>query len=275
MEKEHEAHKALGDSASLMGQYDVKAEEDAIREVLAGRKALDDVVKTVDEVTSASGTEGLLARLFALGDTPKPESPPETSVATSGVYDADLPFLRDALVLAFETPGADPERGGVSWREHTDHALVEMVPSKDLRQRLEVLPQSYLRERKVLEKLTLATSAHRGEQALDAARRDDENGWPEAHYLSPLHPTLEWAADRALESLGRNEVFAVIGDDGRRGIAAPARHVDQHPWTGGRLDVPARPVPRTRRRRVRPDSAARLAARGAERSRLRGRRGQP
>lgn len=218
VEKEHEAHKALGDSASLMGRYDVKAEEDAIREVLAGRAVLNEVVKAVDEVTSASGTEGLLARLFALGDTPKADPVPEPSLAGQGVYDGDLAFLRDALVLAFETPGAAPERGGVAWREHGDHALVEMVPSKDLRQRLEVLPQSYLRERKVLERLTLATSAHRGERALEAARRDDDNGWPEAHYLSPLHPTLEWAADRALESLGRNELFAVVGETGEASL---------------------------------------------------------
>jgi hypothetical protein len=36
--------------------------------------------------------------------------------------------------------------------------------------------------------------------------------WPEAHYLSPLHPCLEWASDRALESLGRNQVFAVASE---------------------------------------------------------------
>jgi hypothetical protein len=30
--------------------------------------------------------------------------------------------------------------------------------------------------------------------------------------LSPLHPVLDWASDRALAGLGRNEVFAVRGD---------------------------------------------------------------
>jgi hypothetical protein len=37
------------------------------------------------------------------------------------------------------------------------------------------------------------------------------------HYLAPLHPTLEWAADRALAALGRNEVFAVAGASNSRG----------------------------------------------------------
>ncbi len=73
IEKEHEAHKALGDSASLMGEYDVKAEEDAIREVLAGRKQLEDVVRSVDEVITGGGVEGLLAQLFAHTSAPTTE----------------------------------------------------------------------------------------------------------------------------------------------------------------------------------------------------------
>lgn len=209
--KEHEAHRALGDSASLMGAYDVKAEEDAIREVLAGRKELDDVVRTVEQVQAGDGIDAMLARLFELGDAAEPEEVP-TNGADDGVYADDLAFLRDALEAAFETPGASVAVGGVRWREHKEHALVEFVPSKDLRQRLDVLPQSYLKERQVTEGLKLATSLTRGKQALVDARGPESTSlWPEAHYLGPLHPSLDWAADRALESLGRNEVFAVAG----------------------------------------------------------------
>ncbi|MEK8226487.1 hypothetical protein NKG05_11015 [Oerskovia sp. M15] len=52
--REHEAHKALGDTASLMGTYDVAAEEDAIRDVVRGRKQLEDVVSTVEEVAASA-----------------------------------------------------------------------------------------------------------------------------------------------------------------------------------------------------------------------------
>jgi hypothetical protein len=46
-----------------------------------------------------------------------------------------------------------------------------------------------------------------------SAALSDKSGssWPDAHYLGPLHPVLDWAADRALANLGRNEVFAVRG----------------------------------------------------------------
>jgi ERCC4-related helicase len=218
VEKEHEAHKALGDSASLMGEYDVKAEENAIREVLAGRKGLDDVVKDVDDVAKGDGIDAMLARLFA--DEPPAPATAVTAVAnpdteSDAVYADPVAFLRDALALAFKTPAAQPSAGGVSWREHPEHAIVELVPSLDLRRRLDVLPRSYLRERKVDEGLRLATSAARGKQALSDARSVESTSlWPESHYLSPLHPALDWAADRALASLGRNEVFAVSAGPG-------------------------------------------------------------
>lgn len=211
VEKEHEAHLTLGDSASLMGQYDVRAEEDAIRTVLAGQRALDEVVRAVDDVHQADDVEGLFARLMGMRDS-APAPATTTGGGPIGVYDDDLSFLRDALAFAFETPAAAPQAGGVAWREHPEHAMVELAPPKDLRQRLEVLPQSYLKERRVADGLRLATSSNRGKLALEHARSAESSSlWPEAHYLSPLHPSLEWAADRALEALGRNEVFAVCG----------------------------------------------------------------
>ena len=218
IEKEHEAHKALGDSASLMGKYDVKAEEDAIREVRAGRQDLDDVVRAVDEVATGDGIDAMLARLFAHGTQSDPGVQASTEAVdgeADAVYADPVAFLRDALTMVFKTPGAEPRAGGVSWREHPEHAIVEFEPSKDLQQRLAVLPQSYLRERKVAEGLQLATSPTRGKQALaDARSAESHSLWPESHYLSPLHPALDWAADRALASLGRNEVFAVSGPAG-------------------------------------------------------------
>jgi superfamily II DNA or RNA helicase len=213
IEKEHEAHKALGDSASLMGEYDVKAEEDAIREVLAGCKQLDDVVRSVDEVITGGGVEGLLAQLFAHTTAPTTEPVAASNNQTAdGVYSDPVSFLRDALTMVFRTPAAAPDAGGVGWREHPQHAIVEFAPSPDLRQRLDVLPQSYLRERAVAAGLRLATSTTRGNQALEDARSAESTSlWPEVHYLSPLHPALDWAADRAIAALGRNEVFAVSG----------------------------------------------------------------
>ena len=78
--------------------------------------------------------------------------------------------------------------------------------------RLQVLPQSYLRDRKVIETFKLATTPGRGRDELTAARSGDSTTtWPEAHYLAPLHPVLEWASDRALAELSRDEIFVARG----------------------------------------------------------------
>ncbi|MFI8523099.1 SNF2-related protein [Promicromonospora sukumoe] len=224
VEREHHAHTALGDTASLMGEYSVAAEEKKIAEVLRQAKELDDVVAPVESVANDDGPAGLLARLMGVGINPASSDSPRTDAVPAavttrpaiggqtGVYDDDLAFLEDALVQVFQTPGLPPTNG-VSWTKFPDQQLASLIPTSDLRQRLEVLPQSYLADRRVTEKLMLATSSARGKIELANARlHESRSVWPEGHYLAPLHPVLEWAGDRALAALGRNQVFAVRGD---------------------------------------------------------------
>lgn len=221
MEKEQEAHTALGDAASLMGHYDVKAEEDEIRAVLAGKKDFDDVVRPVAEVAAAGDLTALFTKLFdrPSGAAPEPDGAQPSAADTSsnldhgtGLYPDDAAYLQEALHAAFIDPTAAPTQAGVGWRRDEAFGTAELTPPPDLVQRLEVLPQTYLADRKVTQRLMLATTPARGKERLAAALRDDSDStWPDAHYLGPLHPVLDWAADRALASLGRNEVFAVRG----------------------------------------------------------------
>ncbi|GGK40672.1 helicase [Pilimelia terevasa] len=215
VEKEDEAHTALGDVASLMGRFDVKGEEDAIRAVLAGTKDFDEVVRPVAAVAAADDFAAMFTQLFDAPETPPVVTATKSEQRTdpgSGLYDDDVSYLEDALGEAFIDPTAPPARGGVGWRRNAAFGTVELNPPPDLAQRLEVLPQTYLTDRRVTERLVLATTLARGKDRLAAALRDDSDStWPDAHYLSPLHPVLDWAADRALAALGRNEVFAVRG----------------------------------------------------------------
>lgn len=213
LQKEEEAHKALGDAASLMGQYSVKAEEEAIAEVLAGQKDLDEVVRDPSQVFDPGFDP--IAAILASVDAAEEHNVETDSPADvdTGLYTSDVDFLREALHVAYPTPHADVAKGGVGWREHPQDQTVEFHPPADLRQRLEVLPQSYLKDRKVTDVLRLAVTKQKGKQLLaDALTDDSDSTWPTAHYLSPMHPVLDWASDRALASLARNQVFAVEGD---------------------------------------------------------------
>jgi superfamily II DNA or RNA helicase len=214
IEKEHEAHSALGDAASLMGKYDVGAEEDEIRKVLAGKASLDEVVKETQAIRAENSIAGMLARIMAGAAAPGGSSgSADGATAQSSLYRSQVAFLEDALHEAYKDPAAPVVAGGVGWRDYGPQQVVELIPPPDLRQRLEVLPQSYLAERKVIERFKLVTSKARGKVLLaDALSDESGSSWPEAHYLGPLHPVIDWAADRAMASLGRNQVFAARGD---------------------------------------------------------------
>jgi superfamily II DNA or RNA helicase len=213
IEKEHEAHTALGDAASLMGKYDVGQEEEEIRKVLAREVDLDDVVKEAREVATEDSVAGLLARIMAgTAVLPSPGTAQVSALGSSTLYPSEITFLREALEEVYVTPGGSVYAGGLEWREYGPQSIVEFVPPPDLRQRLEVLPQTYLADRKVMEKFKLVTSRARGKVLLaDALSDESGSSWPEAHYLGPLHPVIDWAADRAMASLGRNQVFAARG----------------------------------------------------------------
>ncbi len=210
LEREQEAHVALGDAASLMGKYSVDKEEEAIKRLLAGQTTLDETVKPV---ASIAKDEGTVAAFFAqLSAAATAESATPTEPVATGLFPQPVDFLREALTAAYVTPAAAVSANGVAWTEHAAERLVSFEPPPDLRQRLEVLPQSYLSERRVLERLLLATDRRKGKQELDDALTDtSDSSWPQAHYLSPLHPVLDWAADRALASLARNQVYALRG----------------------------------------------------------------
>ncbi|WP_241979061.1 helicase-related protein [Cryobacterium sp. Hh7] len=215
LDRENEAHGALGDAASLMGHYDAKLEEDDIRKVLAGKKNLDEAVPTTDHVIDNGDSIGaLMARLAAAQSSPAKVTTAGATDTGSGLFADDTAFLREALQATFATPAASVSDNGVNWHEYPNHGLVSLSPTRDLAQRLEVLPQTYLRDRNVLDELKLVVSPQRGKALLQDARDNKASTslWPEAHYLGPLHPVLEWASDRALSNLGRNQVFAVRGE---------------------------------------------------------------
>jgi hypothetical protein len=212
LQREHEAHTALGDAASIMGKYDVAAEEELIRKALAGSVTFEEVVPTTEQALSGGDSIAAMLARIAQGETVgAADELPAVDAAETGLFASANDYLRDALTEVYESPGLSSAAGGVEWREDATHGTVQFVPKRDLVQRLAVLPQSYLSGRHVTEKLMIATTTQRAKAVLAEARDNPSSStlWPEAHYLGPLHPVLDWVSDRALGKLGRNEIFAV------------------------------------------------------------------
>ena len=208
MEREHAAYKVLGDASSLMGEHSIKREEDAIREVLRGERDFDDTVAKPDEILAHTddNIDALLA-MFAEAEATEVVEPPQP--VENSLYASEIDYLADALNEAFyAVPSAAPAAGGVGFRHH-DNEVANLIPPPDLQRRIDFLPQDYVSYRKVKEKMMLATSTRQGNQSLQAAREgQSESTWPEAHYLGPLHPVSQWAADTALTRMGRREIPA-------------------------------------------------------------------
>jgi superfamily II DNA or RNA helicase len=208
LEKEHAAHKALGDAASLMKLHSESAEEDAVAKALAEGKDLDAVIPDPSE----DPDDWDFDELFADAGAAVVEEP--DAIAGYDLFQSELDFLREAVHEAYDDhPARSVGSGGIAWAEHTDEGTVEFVPPRDLLGRLDALPQSYLAQRRIRERFVLAVDKQVGKAELDRARNNvgSQTSWPEAHFLGPLHPVLDWAVDKALSRFGRNEVPVVTG----------------------------------------------------------------
>lgn len=220
MEREYEANKLLGDASSLMGKHSAALEEDAIRDVLRGARDFEDTVADPQDLVDGTADgldeiDSLLAMISAVKaeTTQDQQQPSAVTAASGGLYSKEIDYLTDALSEGFHSVAeSSPSRGGVGLALHGND-IAELIPPVDLQARLKFLPQDYLSDRKVLEKVTLATSFARGQERLDAARTGgDGSTWPTAHFLGPLHPVTEWASDRALSTMSRREIPAATGE---------------------------------------------------------------
>ncbi|MBB5154205.1 SNF2-related protein [Saccharopolyspora phatthalungensis] len=209
LDKEHAAHQALGDAATLLNLHSVTKEEQAVAEALAKGRDIEEVVPDLsDDVDEWD----FFHQLMAQGDQ---RAPDDVEVDDGhNLFRTDLDFLREALREVYPNPAEPVGRGGVAWEESDDGSWVRLTPPPDLKRRFRALPQSYRTERKVTERLVLATDKPSAEDSLKRARDHKESGtlWPEAHFLGPLHPVLDWACDRALARFERNQVPLVVGD---------------------------------------------------------------
>lgn len=207
LEKEHAAHKALGDAASLMKLHSESREEDAVLTAISEGRDLDELIPDPSDESQDWDFEELFADAGAAAlDEPE-------VIAGHDLFRSELDFLREAVHEAYDDPARAPGGGGIAWSEHPEDGTVEFVPPADLMSRLDALPQSYLAQRKIRERFVLAVDEQVGKAELDRARNNvgSATSWPEAHFLGPQHPVLDWAVDKALSRFGRNEVPVVTG----------------------------------------------------------------
>jgi hypothetical protein len=197
LEKEHEIHQTLGEAAALMGLHAVELEEDAIAKALADGQSAE---LAVPDEPSADSFD-----LFALMAGGTDDGPVETVDPITLVED-HATFVHEALE-AVDTPAAK-----LDLAIEPEHSFLAFDPPKDLQRRLSVLPQSYLNERKITQRLKLTTDKDVANAQLVAAQKAQGTMWPDTGYLGEQHPVIEWLVDKVLAAYGRGEAPVFTGD---------------------------------------------------------------
>ncbi|MFP8903083.1 helicase-related protein [Streptomyces atacamensis] len=211
LEREDEVHRTLGEAASILGLRDEDAEEKAIKDGLAEGKAFDEIVP------------------------PQPDDPFDLFMAHHTVdgsgaryrvpqlFSSTRAFVEEALEEVY----GDPEQKIHKEWDKDYPELLTFCPDRELQRRLLVLPQSYLDERGVLDKLRVTFDPGFAQQRLDRARelsgerpkgaitkqtRRETSGWPDVSYLTDQHPVVEWLTDKVLVRLTRNTAPVITAD---------------------------------------------------------------
>jgi superfamily II DNA or RNA helicase len=198
LEREHEAHKAFGESGSLLGLHTATLEEEAVTKMLRDRADADTAIPAQPEKE--------FDLLALLGGATGVEGVP--SLTLPSLFDDENAFAEEALRFAFD----DPEQTLGMRREAEDPKFISFQPPTDLARRFQALPQSYLREQDITDRLRVTGDPHQAGAALDMARRSTDSQWPTVGYLSPLHPMVDWLVDKVLSNVGRNEAPVITAD---------------------------------------------------------------
>lgn len=201
LQKEHEANLALGDAGVLLDVHDADIEEKTVIQAIRDGQDLDAIVP---EPTPAALNPFANLQVTAGShvDDPAPEEAPQRSL-----FKDDDNFLADALADVAAEPGGH----SLDIAREDDKDLIAFKPPADLVPRFRDLPPEYLDEQKIVDRLRVSGSVEFCEGRLDKARKSTDSAWPDVHFLAPIHPVLDWAADRSVSRLGRNEIPVLSG----------------------------------------------------------------
>jgi ERCC4-related helicase len=196
LNREAEAHRALGTAEGVTREFTARREEDRLVKDLLNGLTVEESIRAQEE---QGGFEGdFLAGLLAgVGD--QPDASEIERAAAPTLFTSTEAFAREALHSA--VPGLHVDDDG---------EMLAFTPPDDLIQRLDVLPASYLREHKVAERMKVSFNRGLAQRKLDEARQSKKTLWPEIAYLSDLHPMIEWLTDKVLIRVVRQQAPVII-----------------------------------------------------------------
>jgi len=199
IEKEQEAHKNIGDAATILGLHDAQKEEDYITQKVA--EGLDPAMIIPD----VSEEIDLLAMLMGEMAHPKTTTPIIRDPLT--LYQNDIVFAKAAFEELHSVDSTLPLPEGLGERD-----IFTLFAPPDLRHLCEFMPQEAVPNDW---EFKLTTSRARVIQSMADSRRlknrlAEAKRWPEYQLFWELHPVMTWLIDRLMVRFGRHEAPLII-----------------------------------------------------------------
>ncbi|ASU82937.1 helicase [Nocardiopsis gilva YIM 90087] len=192
LDREAKAHRSIGTAEAVTGQFSAKKEEDRLVHDLFRGKSVDESLDHAD-AEDANGADVWAGHLFGDG-LGVPESAAEPELApVPRLFDSTEAFARTALQTVCPELEIDE-----------DGTMLAFEPPEDLKHRLSALPASYLKKRKVAERMRATFDAKLADDKREEARKT-KTTWPEVGYVSDLHPMVEWLVDKVQVRLHRRQ----------------------------------------------------------------------
>jgi ERCC4-related helicase len=219
LEREAQAHQALGTAEAVSGLYRAEAEEKSLIQDLLRGRTVDESLDADRTSDAGDGVDDFLADFFgAVNDEPEEDAGASDTGGGDGsgtVPRAHVPrlfasareFLDEALREVYPDAhdrldlSADPETG-----------LLSFVPPSDLAHRLRALPPDYVREQGLRDRLKVTFNRRLADHSLTRARASATSSWPDISLLTDLHPVMEWLTDKVLVRLDRQEAPVLTAD---------------------------------------------------------------
>ncbi|MEU6339403.1 DEAD/DEAH box helicase [Streptomyces sp. NPDC046977] len=221
LEREAQAHQALGTAEAVSGLYRAEAEEKSLVQDLLRGRTVDESLDTdrTSDAGTDDGVDDFLAEFFgAVNEEPEQDTAASDAGGDDGtgtVPRAHVPrlfasareFLDEALREVYPDAhdrldlSADPETG-----------LLSFVPPSDLVHRLKALPPEYVREQGLRDRLKVTFNWRLADHSLTRARASATSSWPDISLLTDLHPVMEWLTDKVLVRLDRQEAPVLTAD---------------------------------------------------------------
>lgn len=191
VEKDDMATRNIGDPSEFLGVFEQQAEEEKIGGFMESADDNEDLWQQfLDGVENqAQKSENPLQPFLTKADV----QPVETTQTLPRLFDSELEYARAGLRWLGER--GEAINGGIE-----DQVFYLQAP-RDLEQRLQYLPPQI---RPHNNEFRLTANKQAIDDEIKRVRADEENAWPQLHYLWPLHPVMDWLTDRALHAFGRH-----------------------------------------------------------------------